>query len=279
MRTLYMTDLDGTLLRSDKTVSAKSVAVFKELAAAGCLFSVCTARGLHGIAMLPLQDIPFTAPMVLMNGVLLFDPHTKRLVERLEMPPAVIARVVAICERHGKAPFIYRPEGERLVTDYIAPTSQGEREFLEARIPRFPEEFRQLSAHDLTRSGVYFTMQDTHERLSALRQELQATVPEVGSVLYKDNYLPGNWFLEIFDCHAGKDNGVKRVQALTGADRLVVFGDNTNDLPMLEVADIACVVSTGVEMARRAADVIIGSHDEDGVALFMQQDFTGGCGA
>lgn len=192
------------------------------------------------------------------------------------MPPAVVAQVVDICRRHGKSPFIYRSQGERLVTDYTAPTSAGEQAFLEARIPRFPDEFRRLETHDRTQEGVYFTMQDTFDRLAALREELHWCVPAVNSVLYKDNYLENNWYLEIFDRRAGKDNGVKRVMALTGADRLVVFGDNTNDLPMLRVADVACVVENGVPAVKEEADVVIGPNDEDGVALYMQQDWEKG---
>lgn len=68
MKTLYMTDLDGTLLRSDKTLSARTVSILDRLAAEGCLFAACTARGLHGMQMLSLDEVHFTAPMVLMNG-------------------------------------------------------------------------------------------------------------------------------------------------------------------------------------------------------------------
>lgn len=45
--------------------------------------------------------------------------------------------------------------------------------------------------------------------------------------------MEDNWYLEIFSAEAGKDKGAKRLQALTGADRLVAFGDNLNDLPLL----------------------------------------------
>lgn len=278
MKTLYMTDLDGTLLRSDKTVSPCTIDILNRLAASGCLFSVCTARGLHGLDLLPLGEVNFTAPMVLMNGVLLYDPQKRRLIDRLTMPPCVVERVLAACRRQGKEPFIYRPMGERLLTEYSRVNTAGEQAFLDLRLNRFPDEFRRVDSLDPAKEAVYFTMQDTHERLSAIRQELQETLPEVSSALYKDNYLENNWFLEIFDHRAGKDNGVKRVQALTGAERLVVFGDNNNDLPMLRVADLACVVNNGVDAAKEAADVLIGGNDEDGVALFMEDEWKKGEG-
>lgn len=52
-----------------------------------------------------------------------------------------------------------------------------------------------------------------------------------------------------------------------GAARVVAFGDNLNDLPMLRAADMACVVKNGLPEAKAQADEVIGGNDEDGVAM------------
>lgn len=270
MNTLYMTDLDGTFLQPDQSISPRSAAIINQLAERGCLFSICTARSLIGLQMLPLDRVHFTAPMVLMNGVMLYDYESRTILDQMTMSAEVVAQILDICARHGKNPFLYRVEGNRVLSHYTTLTSVGERTFLESRLHRFPELFRQTAAYDTTREGVYFSMQDTHACLKALQEELIREVPSVTSTLYKDNYMENNWYLEIFDRRAGKDNGVRRVQQRTGADRLVVFGDNDNDLPMLHMADVACVVGNGVPTAKAAADVIIGRNDEDGVAVYMQ---------
>lgn len=273
MNTLYMTDLDGTFLQPDQSISPRTAAIINRLAAQGCCFSICTARSLIGLQMLPLDQVRFTAPMVLMNGVMLYDYEHRTILDQMAMSPAVVAQVVDICARHGKNPFLYRVEGECVISHYTALTSVGERVFLESRLQRFPELFRQAEVYDVTREAVYFSMQDTHTCLQAVQQELTQKVPAVTTTLYKDNYMENNWYLEIFDCRAGKDNGVRRVKERLGADRLVVFGDNDNDLPMLHIADVACVVGNGVPTAQAAADVIIGRNDQDGVAVYMQQDW------
>lgn len=271
MKTLYMTDLDGTLLRPDQTISPHSVEILNRLAGEGCLFSVCTARSLIGLQMLNLEQVHFTAPMVLMNGAMVYDFSCKKVVDQAAMAPAVVAHVLAICARHGKNPFVYRVEGDRVLACYTTLTSDGERDFLRSRLDRFPELFCRQQEYDATKAAIYFSMQDSKECLQGIRADLMREEPAVSSTIYKDNYLPDNWYLEVFDRHAGKDNGALRVKERTGAERLVVFGDNNNDLPMLRVADVACVVENGVEEARAQADVIIGRNDEDGVALYMQQ--------
>ena len=118
MKTLYMTDLDGTLLRPDQTISPRSVEILNRLAGEGCLFSVCTARSLIGLQMLNLEQVHFTAPMVLMNGAMVYDFARKKVVDQAAMAPAVVAHVLAICARHGKNPFVYRVEGDRVLACY-----------------------------------------------------------------------------------------------------------------------------------------------------------------
>ncbi|MGI6263893.1 MAG: HAD-IIB family hydrolase [Acutalibacteraceae bacterium] len=275
MKTLYMTDLDGTLLTPDQALSTRTVGILNALADAGCLFSICTARSLIGIKLLDLQGVRFTAPMVLMNGAMTYDAIHERVADALEMSPAVAKTVLEIAARHGKSPMVYRVENGGVTCTYTHPTSPGEESFMRQRLARLPELFWQVNEHDSTREAVYFSMQDRRETLTAIRAEVEAQIPEVRCSIYRDNYVQGNFFLEIFDRRAGKDNGALRVKRAVGADRLVAFGDNDNDLPMLRVADLACVVENGVESAKRAADVIVGANDADGVALYLQADWEG----
>ena len=139
MNTLYMTDLDGTFLQPDQSISPRTAAIINQLAAQGCRFSICTARSLIGLQMLPLDQVRFTAPMVLMNGVMLYDYEHRTILDQMAMSPAVVAQVVDICARHGKNPFLYRVEGNRVFSHYTALTSVGERAFLDSRLQRFPE--------------------------------------------------------------------------------------------------------------------------------------------
>jgi hypothetical protein len=54
---------------------------------------------------------------------------------------------------------------------------------------------------------------------------------------------------------------------------VVVFGDNLNDLPMMEVADYAVAVDNAFDEVKAAADMVIGPNYDDSVARFICEDF------
>ena len=64
-----------------------------------------------------------------------------------------------------------------------------------------------------------------------------------------------------------------RLKEELGADRLVVFGDSLNDLPMLAVADVAVAVANALPEVREAADIVIEPNYTDSVARFIASDF------
>jgi len=59
-----------------------------------------------------------------------------------------------------------------------------------------------------------------------------------------------------------------------GANRLVVFGDNNNDLPMFRIADESYAVSNAIPAVLAAATGVIGSNDDDAVARWVTDDFS-----
>ena len=267
MTTLYISDLDGTLLHDNQQVSPFSASVINRAVERGLLFSLATARSLIGLGMLDLQGIHWNTPLVLMNGVMLYDMASRAILQSCEMPPDAVAAVLAACAAEEKNPFLYRVEDGRLHACFTELTSEGERVFLAKRGARFPECFRQRPAYG-EGAGVYFSLQDAYDRLDRIRDRLTA-LPGIACTLYKDNYMENNWYLEVFSAEAGKDKGARRLQALIGADRLVAFGDNSNDLPLFAAADVACCVASGRPDARAAADVIVAGNNDDGVARYL----------
>ena len=269
MATLYLTDLDGTLLREDQTVSAWSVEQINRAIDQGVLFSVATARSLIGLRMLDLSGIRFSIPLVLMNGVMLYDMASRTICQYCEMGPDTAAAVLEACRAEGKYPFLYRVEDNDLIALHGPLTSEGERIFLDKRGSRFPHSFRRVETYPAV-GTVFFSLQDGLDKLEAIGARLES-VEGIRYPIYNDTAREENWYLEVFSDPAGKDRGARRLQQLVGADRLVAFGDNGNDLPMFRVADVACCVANGQPAAKEEADQIIGSNQEDGVARYLRQ--------
>ena len=71
--TLYATDLDGTLLRSDKSISDETAALINRLISEGTLFTYATARSFSSASPL-VEKLNLSCPAVTFNGVFVIDP-------------------------------------------------------------------------------------------------------------------------------------------------------------------------------------------------------------
>lgn len=106
---LYVSDLDGTLLRRDGTLSAQSAALLNGCMERGLLFTIATARSWNSAGPL-LSKLRLTLPVITYNGAFLVDPQTKRLLAASVFAPQVMdearsrfehAGVAAPCLRHA----------------------------------------------------------------------------------------------------------------------------------------------------------------------------------
>ena len=80
MKTLYVTDLDGTLMRDDKIISNESVAILNRLLAQGIFLTYATARSLNSASQIT-KDISFNLPVIIRNGTVLANPQSKKEIE------------------------------------------------------------------------------------------------------------------------------------------------------------------------------------------------------
>ena len=90
---------------------------------------------------------------------------------------------------------------------------------------------------------------------------------------YVDIFGADTGILEVFAPRISKAEAVKRLAKSVNADRIVVFGDNLNDIPMLQVADAAVAVGNALPEVKDVADVVIGDNTTDAVARYIAEDF------
>ncbi len=268
-RTLYVTDLDGTLLQNDASVSDYTQDVFNRLISRGMMLSVATARGTIGVQLINLDRIHFRVPLLLLGGVLMYDLSRHRIIQSCEMSADTVDAVLRIFRSHGRHPQLYRRRGNEVHIYYTELLPQEER-FVHrvSREGRSFERFYHRVPHLKSSPAIFFSCQGTHAQQAALKEELDR-VAGIHSTLYCDTYMEDNWFLEIFRDDAGKDRGVERLRQRLHADRVVAFGDNANDIPMFRIADLACCVANASPTAKAAADIEIGANTEDGVARYL----------
>jgi Cof subfamily protein (haloacid dehalogenase superfamily) len=272
VKTLFVADLDGTLLRSDASLSDDTVADLRRLIAGGLAFTYATARS-HTSALRATASLDLRLPAAVYAGAMVVDSKSGAPISVSDHDPDLVAAVIDLCQAAGVPPLVYcRRDGRDQVVWVRREESDGIRAYLASRgdDPRFApaESWPGLPRRDV----FYLTLISTAEHLEPLRAAMHEQLSGHAEVtLQSDTYTPHHRWLEITAPGADKGTAVLRLKELTGADRLVVFGDNGNDLPMFAVADESYAVANAIPAVINAATAVIPANDEDGVTCTLRR--------
>ncbi len=265
--TLYVTDLDGTLLRSDTSISEYSLNTLNSLIARGVMLTYATARSFASASPL-VKELRLSCPAVIFNGVFVIDPQTgKHIIENVYSDKCrQIAKEMFISE--NIAPLVYSYIGGEERVSYLENRHDEVKNYVDSR--RGDKRLRPVGDYGALFEGdiFYFTVIDPRD--TSPLDKVFTTENGFARNIQKDTYDDMIWY-EIYDRRASKANAVRQLAKLTGADELVCFGDNFNDISMIEAADIGVAVENAVDGLKRAADIIIGSNNDDGVARFIEK--------
>ena len=274
--TLYVTDLDGTLLQPDVSVSARSRSILAELLAEGLPLTVATARTSFTVMPL-LAGLPFTLPLILQNGSVLHDPVHDRITDAAGIAPDAFRDVVALYRQFGFNGFVFCVPDDTLRCCYTELSTPHMQNYYQARQDRFRKPFYQVAAlTDLAdQCPVYLSLNAPKPQLDPIREALRQ-LSGISVAYYQDVYEPEIWYLEVSAPEASKFHGVRKVQALTGARHVTGFGDNRNDFPLFDACDTKIAVGNAADVLKERADLVIGSNTEDAVAEYLRKAFHGG---
>ena len=139
---------------------------------------------------------------------------------------------------------------------YFSVTGKIMQVFMDERIERFGKPFIRINSLSEIRGDiVYFAVLGDEEKIRRAAAEAQK-LSSVHLTYYRDAYSENVWYLEIFHESASKKHAVQFLREYTGAGRVIVFGDNLNDLPMFEEADLSVAVENAAPQVKEAADFI-----------------------
>lgn len=275
-KTLYISDLDGTLLTPDSFVSDSSAAILSGLSAHGCLFSVATARTPATVVPL-LAGIDSAVPLVVMTGAALWDRTRGCYINPRFIPENELSFILKTFSEAGISPFVYalwQDPDDMLNVFHPVEMTKAENEFYMLRRGLALKRFHlgeELPTGLRGRVLLVFGM-DIHGKISTAAENLRGAGISSFSA-YPDIFRKDLSLIEVFAPGVSKASAILNLKEMTGADRIVVFGDNLNDLPMFRIADRAVAVGNALREVRDKADIVIGKNSEDAVARFILSDF------
>lgn len=273
---IFFSDMDGTFLTSAKTVSPRSLRALDALAARGIEFVPCTGRALAGIPPEVLGH-PAVRHAVSSNGAvvsrLAADDPRPEAAETLRCVP--LAREKAL-----EALEISR--GHDVTFDIFADGHSYLRRDLYDRLGDFVSDPATLASMRWNRTPVDEEPEETLARVDSLeriamywrdprdRDEIVAALRGVDGVAVTRSY-PIN--IEVMDRDASKGAALAWLCGELGiaCGDAVAFGDNFNDIEMLQVAGLGVAVANAEDEVLAAADRVCASNDEDGVAQAIEE--------
>ena len=266
-KTLYVTDLDGTLLNRQDRVSPFSIQTINNLVEKGMLFTYATARSLVSASRVT-EGLSTNIPVIAYNGAFIMQPSTGEILSAESFTEEERARVREVLDRFGISPLVYAfVNGIEKVSWIPEKENDGIRRYLELR--KGDPRFRPVT----TRNGLfegsmfYFTCIGEKEELRPV-YDIFAADPRYRCTMQQELYRPEYW-CEIMPAKASKSNAIRKLKTMWGCTRVISFGDAVNDLPMFEISDECYAVSNAVDELKAAATGIIESNEEDGVANWL----------
>ncbi|MBR1474249.1 MAG: HAD hydrolase family protein [Muribaculaceae bacterium] len=270
--TLFVSDMDGTLMDGQSRVSDRTARILNDLIDRHhLLFTVATARTTATVVPL-LGQVHCTLPQIVLSGAILWHPVEQRLSDPQAIDPATVQRVCGICERHGIHPFIYRQHGNVIHAHHYGPLAHYDRQFIDARDGTPHKRFLLDDPHYATSDDdtlLLFAM-DKAGSLQAVYDEIRQQV-DCAPMYYHDNTDPQLALLEIYAPGCSKAAAVARLARQLAVEQVVAFGDNLNDIAMLQTADHSVAVANAMPQVRAIASEVIGPNTDDSVAHWLQQ--------
>ncbi|WP_326666915.1 HAD family hydrolase [Streptomyces canus] len=256
---LIATDLDGTLLRSDESVSRRTRDALAAATAAGAVHIVVTGRGARWTRHV-LDDLGYDGLAVCAQGAQVYHAGEHRLLTSVTLDRQLAGVALAKIEAEVGPLYLAASrdglDGEVMVGPGYAVTGA---------LPSTPfTDASDLWAAPLNK--IYIQ----HPKLSD--DELaQAAVRAAGG--FVSVAMAGQGIVELLPLGLSKATGLSLAARRLGvkAADTIAFGDMPNDLPMFAWASYGVAMADAHEELKAVADEVTSSNEEDGIAVVLER--------
>ena len=252
---LVVSDVDGTLVRKDKSLSPGVIAAVGRLREAGMPFTLISARPVSGVMPL-VAPLGIDIPLAAVNGGIIFRPDGT-VLSACHVDRAVIVGVLEIV---GDAPvdcWVFA-DGRWYATSDQGVHVEHER-IASAQEPVIRDDF----ADFYDRVDKLTIVSDDAPLLKNLADKAQAKFGTVATIGQSQTY-----YLDVTGITANKGDGVAALAKMLGVDLadVAVFGDMDNDVAMFDRAGFSVAMGQAPDAVKASADAVSTSNEQDGVA-------------
>jgi Cof subfamily protein (haloacid dehalogenase superfamily) len=257
---LLLSDVDGTLVTTDKRLTEASRAAARRLAEQGVGFTITSSRPPFGMRML-VEGLDLKLPIGAYSGGALFVPGVG-VLEQYMIDPAAASRAIELLRSRGMDIWAFSGEAW-LLTNRAGPYVDHERRTILSEpvvVERFDDHIGQVSK--------IVGVSADFERLKACQVEVQVALAGAASVVRSQNY-----YLDVTPLGVDKGTVVDALARRLGIPHkeIATIGDMDNDLPMFRRAGFRIAMGNASPGVKAEADAITTSNEEDGFAAAIER--------
>ena len=271
MKTLYVSDLDGTLLNNNAQISGKTKGIINDLIFKGMYFTYATARSFSS-AINATNCLNLELPVIVHNGTFIIDSKTKEKLLALYFTDDEKNFLIDSLDKHSINPVVYgNIENAERISWLLNKENDGIKKYLDWR--KGDNRLRPIKDKTGLFCGELYCI-----ICIGKKQELEKFYEflEKSAKFYctfQQEFYTGEYWCEIMPKKATKGNAIKILKEEFGFDKLITFGDAVNDIPMFEISDESYAVENGADELKKYATGIIPSNTEDGVAEWLKNNY------
>ena len=263
---LIAVDLDGTLVRSDQSISQRTLDALIRVQQQGVKVAVASGRPTFGTAHAAdaLRLDEFGGYVMSYNGGEIYDWRTKTRLHAQTLDERIMPYLYMCAKERGMPIMTYI---DKAVVSEVENNEYIRYSSMRNRMPiRKVNDF----VAEVQGAGIVKCMiVGAPTLLPALEAEMQAALKGKAGVFRSEPF-----FLEIVPMGIDKAKGLSILLNKIGLKReeLMAFGDGYNDIPMLQFAGMGVAMDNAADEIKKAADKVAPNNDDDGIAVFLEKE-------
>lgn len=257
---LLCTDMDGTLLNSNHTISDENTSAIRRFIDEGGIFSVATGRTPVAITPIFTYFVP-NAPIVTHNGAAVYDMETDRYLYTRPLDADAVEVLKHVEEKFDFVGFeVY--DNSNIYFHKINESVQWHID--DENLSPIIMDYRNIP---LPWTKAMFVQ--SREETVMLREHILSSA-------FRDKYSfikSSSTFLEILDLGATKGNALLEMKQMLGKKihTVICVGDNENDISLLKAGDISYAVENAIDDLKKVADRITVGNNDNAIAKIIDE--------
>lgn len=276
MKKLYLSDVDGTLTRGTPFPTEYTIETLRELIKEGLNFTIATGRSLASVVDF-YTEMEGILPVVTLNGALVYDINKGKAINVFGINKNVLPSIFDIFKKENKEcrTFVFNWEKQQVINFRPMPVSFP---YSKKVNPSTGLQYEDVVIVDDVPSMAKYgdVMYIGYSGPKAVVTRIYEAVSKLEGVqctFQSDPYNEDNFYIDIFSNQAGKSAGVKVVAEYMGAEEVITFGDNGNDICMLENADRSYAVSNASQAVKSSAKFVLEDAGQNCIADFIKDEW------